>query len=154
MFRINGQDGSSRRDFMATCLHALAGVTIVGVVSPILSACGGTTPTSVDTSFQQSYSVATLTGDGKALMTTTKGADGFPIIIVRQNSTTYVALSARCTHENCQVQAPQGSTITCTCHGSRFDLQGNVLQGPANTPLYKYSVTYDASAQSVTVKAV
>jgi cytochrome b6-f complex iron-sulfur subunit len=40
---------------------------------------------------------------------------------------------------------PSGSTLECPCHGSRFDSNGNVLQGPANTGLVHYAVSLDAA---------
>jgi cytochrome b6-f complex iron-sulfur subunit len=46
----------------------------------------------------------------------------------------YRALSAICTHLGCIVsQTPTG--FTCPCHGSQFDIDGNVLAGPAPKPL-------------------
>jgi cytochrome b6-f complex iron-sulfur subunit len=44
------------------------------------------------------------------------------------------ALSALCPHLGCVV-APQGSGFRCPCHGSTFDAQGTVLDGPAPRPL-------------------
>jgi glycine/D-amino acid oxidase-like deaminating enzyme/nitrite reductase/ring-hydroxylating ferredoxin subunit len=46
------------------------------------------------------------------------------------------ALSARCTHMGCIVayNDAEGSW-DCPCHGSRFDLQGRVIEGPAGAPL-------------------
>jgi cytochrome b6-f complex iron-sulfur subunit len=42
------------------------------------------------------------------------------------------ALSAVCTHLGCITRyLSDQSLIACPCHGSRFDLEGNVLQGPA-----------------------
>lgn len=39
-----------------------------------------------------------------------------------------------CTHRGCNV-APHAEGYRCPCHDSRFDIAGEVLQGPANTPL-------------------
>lgn len=46
------------------------------------------------------------------------------------------ALSSVCTHLGCitRYQAGEG-IIACPCHGSRFDLDGEVLAGPAPRPL-------------------
>jgi len=44
------------------------------------------------------------------------------------------ALSLVCTHLGCTVEL-QANGFACPCHGSRFDLEGQVRQGPANQPL-------------------
>lgn len=54
------------------------------------------------------------------------------------------ALSARCTHLGCAVHwngAEQ--SWDCPCHASRFDTEGNVLHGPAPTPLAKVALAPD-----------
>jgi Rieske Fe-S protein len=49
----------------------------------------------------------------------------------------FVALLTRCTHRGCQVD-PQGPRLVCPCHGSEYDLDGAVLEGPAERPLRTY----------------
>jgi glycine/D-amino acid oxidase-like deaminating enzyme/nitrite reductase/ring-hydroxylating ferredoxin subunit len=45
-------------------------------------------------------------------------------------------LSAICTHQGCQVAFnPVERSWDCPCHGSRFDIDGRVLHGPAMSPL-------------------
>jgi glycine/D-amino acid oxidase-like deaminating enzyme/nitrite reductase/ring-hydroxylating ferredoxin subunit len=52
------------------------------------------------------------------------------------------AVSARCTHLGCIVHFNDAETAwECPCHGSRFAVDGSVLQGPANRPLQQEDVT-------------
>ena len=55
----------------------------------------------------------------------------------------YTALLTRCTHQGCQAE-PAGDRLACPCHGSEYDFTGEVLQGPAEHPLYRYPVATDA----------
>lgn len=46
------------------------------------------------------------------------------------------AVSLRCTHLGCLVRFNQAErSWDCPCHGSRFDVDGTVLEGPATRPL-------------------
>jgi cytochrome b6-f complex iron-sulfur subunit len=46
------------------------------------------------------------------------------------------ALSAVCTHLGCITRfLSDQNVIACPCHGSRFDPEGNVIEGPAPRPL-------------------
>jgi len=64
----------------------------------------------------------------------------YPILVNRTQGNQFYALNARCSHLGCVV--PAGGAA-CPCHGSRFDLTGAVLQGPAATPLTRYPITFD-----------
>jgi Rieske Fe-S protein len=65
------------------------------------------------------------------------------------------AMTLICTHEGCDM-ANQGQVsadgIVCTCHGSRFDADGNVLSGPARSSLEHFTVILGA-AGDITVNA-
>jgi cytochrome b6-f complex iron-sulfur subunit len=56
------------------------------------------------------------------------------------------ALSAVCTHLGCITRfLSDQNVIACPCHGSRFDLEGNVVEGPAPRPLPWLEVGLDPS---------
>jgi len=56
--------------------------------------------------------------------------------VYRDDEGTLHAVSMRCTHLGCLVRFNGAETSwDCPCHGSRFDVDGNVLEGPAVTPL-------------------
>jgi glycine/D-amino acid oxidase-like deaminating enzyme/nitrite reductase/ring-hydroxylating ferredoxin subunit len=72
-------------------------------------------------------------GDGRV----TK-VDGEKLACYRDKDGVVHALSSVCTHMGCQVSfnAVERSW-DCPCHGSRFDIDGKVLDGPAMRPLEK-----------------
>jgi len=50
------------------------------------------------------------------------------------------ALGMTCSHLGCQVRLG-GGFLVCPCHGSTFDLRGEVVRGPAQRALNRYIVT-------------
>ncbi|MCA1558818.1 MAG: FAD-dependent oxidoreductase [Acidobacteria bacterium] len=70
-------------------------------------------------------------GEGKILE-----LDGKRVAAFRDRAGTVTKLSAICTHLGCVVDWNVAeSTWDCPCHGSRFDPQGKVIAGPAESPL-------------------
>jgi Rieske Fe-S protein len=52
------------------------------------------------------------------------------------------ALTAVCTHAGCTVNFANPS-FSCPCHGSQFNFNGVVTQGPAGAPLEHYAICLD-----------
>jgi nitrite reductase/ring-hydroxylating ferredoxin subunit len=53
-----------------------------------------------------------------------------------------------CTHAQCSLAEGDldGTTVTCVCHGSEFDVTtGDVLGGPAEEPVQSYEVSTDGA---------
>lgn len=60
------------------------------------------------------------------------------------------AVGLICTHLGCTVSVTPEHFV-CPCHGSRFDLDGNVLTGPADRPLPRYPVRVSEQSFIVTL---
>ena len=59
-----------------------------------------------------------------------------PIAVTRQDETSFAAMPALCTHLSCPLRYNQlTATLDCGCHGSTFELDGSVINGPATKPL-------------------
>lgn len=139
-----------RREFLKRTGIALTSLTLTGALAEILASCASSTGPSV-THGTTTVNVASLATDGSYLIDSSVQPDGTPILVIRQSASNYVALSMYCTHEGCQVDPPQNGSIYCRCHGSRFDLNGGVVVGPARTPLTKYTTQLNAETKTLTV---
>ncbi|WP_327096891.1 Rieske (2Fe-2S) protein [Nocardia vinacea] len=62
------------------------------------------------------------------------------VVVTQPNAGSFVGLSSTCTHAGCKVATVSGGTINCACHGSKFGLDGSVVNGPATQPLAPNSV--------------
>jgi Rieske Fe-S protein len=60
----------------------------------------------------------------------------------------YAVIGTICTHLGCVVAAT-GTGFECPCHGSRFDQEGKVVQGPAPSPLPWYELSLAPDGQFV-----
>lgn len=72
-------------------------------------------------------------GEGKVV-----GPPGDQTAVYRDEEGSVRAVSARCTHLGCIVSFnPAETSWDCPCHGSRFSVDGEVIQGPAVKDLEK-----------------
>ena len=72
------------------------------------------------------------------------------IIIGRLSQTEFVAVSEYCTHQGTMVIFQKNSNrFYCPTHGSTYDINGNVTNGPANRPLAKYNTQFSGNSLRV-----
>lgn len=138
------KDGKmSRRRFINVCLGVFAFgwlVTAVKIVFdyiiPPKTEMAGVEGAGVDAGNVNDIPV------GKSKMITVKN---MPVLVVR-TSKDVVALSAVCTHLGCIVKWDEArQQVICPCHAAIFDVNGNVVGGPAPKPLpvYKAKIRND-----------
>ena len=99
------------------------------------------------------YTSLQNTGSGIALSSSTT-FDSRGIIVLRTGSSSVRALSRRCTHAGSIVNINSSSNnLLCPSHNSIFDLNGNVISGPANSSLTRYNASINAEGTIITIKA-
>ncbi len=118
----------------------------VGVAALALAACssGSESPDAGSSSAQASSGASGEASSG-ALAKTADVPVGSGVIVgktvvTQPTAGDFKAFSAVCTHSGCLVNKIADGTIDCPCHGSKFSLDGAVVNGPAKKPLEPVSV--------------
>ena len=63
------------------------------------------------------------------------------VVVTQPEAGDFKAFSAVCTHSGCLINKVADGTINCPCHGSKFSLDGTVVNGPATQPLASEAIT-------------
>jgi len=141
----------SRRKFFTKTLQTAAVIAIPTAFSTVLESCKSTVIGPTGNQVLQSVKGSSSGGnvtiniDGSSPLAKTGSAitvnfSGGVILVDHPSANVYNALSSICTHQSCQITGYDSGNnqFICPCHGSMFDINGNVTQGPANAPLSKY----------------
>lgn len=72
--------------------------------------------------------------------------------IVMKDQTSIKFFSSKCSHLGCTIKNSVGDELICPCHGSRYNLNGNVLNGPAQKTLQQLS--FKKNKNEITVYGV
>ncbi|NKB23197.1 MAG: Rieske 2Fe-2S domain-containing protein [Kiritimatiellae bacterium] len=68
---------------------------------------------------------------------------GKKVLLIRTGPKTMSALVPECTHKKCQVlYKREWGEIWCKCHGSKYDIYGNVIKPPAPKNLPQCPITF------------
>jgi cytochrome b6-f complex iron-sulfur subunit len=137
----------SRRAFLATAAGAATAVALAacgdgefsGISSPIISPPAGP--------------VTLKVGDFPALASNDLlvQVPNHSIAVKRTGASAFEALSMLCTHQGCLTQITLQVQFECPCHGSKFSNTGQVTAGPAERPLPKFTTSYDAATDILTI---
>jgi Rieske Fe-S protein len=63
------------------------------------------------------------------------------VVVTQPTAGVFKGFSSSCTHKGCAVNKVADGTIDCPCHGSKFNLDGTVANGPATRPLESKAVS-------------
>jgi Rieske Fe-S protein len=156
----------SRREFFVKSASAIAVISSSGIINTIITSCtnnptdpGNSTPLGTIQGIVVNNEISISLGSSSPIANKNTRAlvkynNGNRAILVEHNSDdTYKAISGICTHENCIVSAyDAGSNVfVCPCHNSRFDLNGNVVQGPASSKLRGYNTRVENNSLIITL---
>lgn len=72
-------------------------------------------------------------------------------LLSRTSANSFTAIDAECSHQSCTVTDADGSAYVCPCHGSRYDRNGRVLNGPATAALRQFQTTFAAGVVTIAV---
>ncbi len=140
----------NRREFLEKALGVTVASMAAPVVMPVLNAFGYNpndplaTTITVDLTLPEN-AVLLNVGGSKQITFPGKGN----IFVIRLTETEFASVSAICTHQGCtgtsMAYNKTSQQILCSCHGSRFNVEGTVINGPASSPLKKYFTQFDGA---------
>lgn len=91
-----------------------------------------------------------ITGDEALLV---KPGSPYPEILIASREGRYLVVTSDCTHWGCTVGYNAAvNEWQCPCHGSRFAVDGKVLEGPAEDPLKTAVATVEGDALLIDLK--
>jgi cytochrome b6-f complex iron-sulfur subunit len=149
----------SRRRFCAGACQAVSGATL----ATVFAGCGGggDSPTSPSgRAVDLGVSAGRFTGSGvdvDVAGSALAGVGGAVLVnsvagvflLARTAESTFSAIEAVCSHQSCTVTGADGAAYVCPCHGSRYDRNGLVLNGPATAALRQYPTTFGSGVVTI-----
>ena len=152
---------TSRREF---CAHAISFVTVASLIEGCGSkgnpagpgGGGGTVPSLATVSGTAAGSTVTVSNvRGTSLASVGSAAlvqaGSNSILVTRTAQDTFNAFTAICTHEQCIVTGFQSGVFVCPCHGSQYNISGQVQQGPATQRLRQFTTQFTNNVLTITV---
>ena len=74
-------------------------------------------------------------------------------ILIKKGEKQYLTIDGTCTHQKCNVDfKKEWKEIRCSCHGSKYTLEGKVLNGPSTTDLTVVDSVVDKERLIITIE--
>ena len=127
----------TRRDFIKQSCAGCLGTSLMGLTLSQLTSCS---PLPIYKAKLDAKSVSIpLTSFGESNLLIVRDMQvAYDILIVKKSDQDFNAIYMKCSHQENPVTAT-ATGLFCSSHGSRFDLDGNVLKEPALAPLKKFN---------------
>jgi cytochrome b6-f complex iron-sulfur subunit len=75
-----------------------------------------------------------------------------PLAIARDGESSFFATRAVCSHMTCTLRFNRlNATLDCPCHGSTFEFDGQVINGPATKNLNRLTVEFDGQTIGILI---
>jgi len=147
--RMGRELNLTRRGFLKSLAGLAAAIGIGVLVSSIKLPAGTVTTQSTVTTTQSGTgagAIANVSNLRVGAPVQFEYPAGYPNVLLKKSDGSLLALSLLCTHVCCTcTYDPASDKVYCPCHGSVFDASGNVLQGPASSPLPQVQLKVDAA---------
>lgn len=152
---------ASRRAFLRTA-SASAVMAVLGL--PV-AGCSDGNPTGVEPPDEEppddnngvtidgDQVIIDLTADATQALTNEGGfllISAANVMAVNVDGSTIRAFTSTCTHQQCTINSFTNDTFMCPCHGSAFNTNGEVVQGPASQALTEFSVSQSDDTVTIT----
>jgi Rieske Fe-S protein len=142
-----------RRRFLKQSCSVAIGITGIG---QLISSCSKDKTCPMQSNQNENNYVIDLNQSDNQVLNSVNGALKFddvpgyalPVIVIRISETETVAFSSRCTHAGCEIDLPVNGIMVCSgpCgHGSRYNLSGDNVSGPAPFPLEEILATLESN---------
>jgi Rieske Fe-S protein len=151
-----------RREFLKTA--TLASLSLIGSASllSMLAGCGEDNPVSTRTGERVPVNLNEAgfepLREVGGILRRNFGSNrngGRDVIIRRTAQTEFRVVSVVCPHKQCDVGAPNQTSVTCHCHQSQFSMQagnfGAPLSGPARRGLDSFETAFNTETQILTI---
>ncbi|MGD9160143.1 MAG: Rieske (2Fe-2S) protein [Desulfobacteraceae bacterium] len=139
---------SSRRSFLNilwTCLGIVAFVEVITVIINFIS------PGRSRKRPDKTEIIEAGNADSFQVNSVTANIQG-KFYLCRMEDGGFLALSSKCTHLGCTVPwVDKDKRFACPCHGSTFDITGNIINSPAPRPLDMYKVNIENNVVKVDI---
>jgi cytochrome b6-f complex iron-sulfur subunit len=155
----------SRREFFVKSAGAIAVISASGFISTIVTSCSSNPTAPINSATLKTIQGTVVNNEiiitiisspienknSRALVEYNSGNGA--ILVEHSSDDTYTALSGICTHQNCVITDFDGTNnvFVCLCHGSQFDLSGNVKKGPASSKLRSYITRVENNSLIITL---